>query len=322
MEWVFVAILLLLSFVCMVGNIFAIFVILKEKLFKRRIWIYLLSLSCSDIYSLAITMPLTIAAFYDESILQIRSICILQGSTMNFLMGWSLFTIGTINIWKYKCIKSPLLDSIISKMWLSVYVGIVLLTSGFVAIAPIIGFSRYIHQTGRKWCVVQTRDKYRALLFVLVTAFIILCFIVVYCNIATYLYVRKEMRTYSQKYCVNKPLENVFNHRRYRVFQTTLKVTVMFLFCWVPLFTMILVEGFGGEVPLLFAKVSYICALAQGCVNPIVYYFKHHAFKKQVKRVGRSWTQKKYKIRHSSANKTDEQETHESSLNWQVSPLY
>lgn len=90
MEWVFIAAMLLVSFIGIFGNVVSVFVVIKEKLFKRRIWFYLLSLLFSDIYSSTVTLPFTIAAFYDESILQIRSTCILQGSAMNFLMGWSL----------------------------------------------------------------------------------------------------------------------------------------------------------------------------------------------------------------------------------------
>ena len=309
MEWLFIMPLLLVFFLGMFGNSFSIFVIIKEKLFERRIWVYLLSLSFSDIYALTMTLPMAIAAFYDESILQIRSICILQGSTMNFLMGWSLFTIGSVNIWKYMCIKSPLIDTARNKSWLITYIGIVLSTSGFVAIAPIIGLSRYIHQEGRKWCVVRTEDQYRSLLFILVAAFVILCFIVVFCNVATFRYVRKEMQAYSQKYRVNQPLEHIFNRRRFKVFQTTFVVTVMFLACWAPLFTMILIEGFGGTVPLLYAKISYFCALAQGCVNPVIYCSGHDSFNKQFSRVGRTWKQRFIKISNIRRNKTDVQDT-------------
>ena len=147
------------------------------------------------------------------------------------------------------------------------------------------------------------------MLFVLVAAFLILCFIVVFCNVATFRYVRKEMQAYSQKYHVNEPMENIFNRRKYRVLQTTFMVTVMFLVCWAPLFTMILIEGFGGNVPLLYAKISYFCALAQGCVNPIVYYFGHSAFKKQFKKISGFWKWKGNKVSDTEGSKTDIQET-------------
>ena len=308
-EWVFIAAMLLISFIGIFGNVVSVFVVIKEKLFKQRIWFYLLSLLFSDIYSATVSLPLTVATFYDKSILQIRSICILQGSTMNFLMGWSLITIGTINAWKYISIKSSLIDRFRSRSWLIVFICIILSISGFLAIATILGMSRYIHQAGRKWCVVDTKDKYRSLLFVLVAAFLILCFIVVFCNVATFRYVRKEMQAYSQKYHVNEPMENIFNRRKYRVLQTTFMVTVMFLVCWAPLFTMILIEGFGGNVPLLYAKISYFCALAQGCVNPIVYYFGHSAFKKQFKKISGFWKWKGNKVSDTEGSKTDIQET-------------
>ena len=110
MDWYFIAALLLVSVIGMLGNMFAIFVVVKEKLFKKRIWPYLLSLYFSDIYSFCITLPLIAAAFYDENLLERRSIYILQDSSMNFLMGWSLITIGFVNSWKYICIK-PSIES-------------------------------------------------------------------------------------------------------------------------------------------------------------------------------------------------------------------
>ena len=287
MEWFFAAALSLVSVIGMTGNIFTIYVAVKEKLFKRIIWSYLLSLTFSDIFSFTVTCPVTITAFYDESVLQRRSICNLQGSAMNFLMGWSLITIGFVNTCKYRCIKSPLIDRVKGKSWWIVFIGVILSVSGFVAVAPIIGLSRYIHQKGRKWCVVQTKGKYRSLLFVLVAAFISLSVLVVFCNIATAQRVRKEMQTYAQRYSMNRQMEQIFNRRRYKIFQTTLIVTIMFHISWAPLFTMIVIEAFGREVPLLYAKISYFSALAQGCVNPVIYCFGHYAFKKQFKRRGR-----------------------------------
>ena len=308
MDWYFIAALLLVSVVGMLGNIFAIFVVIKEKLFKQRIWSYLLSLSFSDIYSFCITLPVTAAAFYDENLLQRRSICILQGSSMNFLIGWSLITIGFVNSWKYICIKSSLIDRARGRNWLMIFLGVTLPISGSLAIAPILGFSQYIHQRGRNWCVVQTNNKYRPLLFVSVAAFVILCIIVVFCNVATYQLVSREVRAYSQKYHVSETMSYLFNRRRYKVFQTTLIVTLMFFVCWAPLFTMILIEGFGGDLPLLYSKISYVFALAQGCVNPIIYSFGHNTFKKQFQRVRKCCKRKGNRVRNIDGSNTDDQE--------------
>ena len=314
MDWYFIAALLLVSVIGIVGNIFAIFVVVQEKLYKQRIWSYLLSLSFSDIYSFCITLPVTAAAFYDENLLQRRSICILQGSSMNFLMGWSLITIGFVNSWKYICIKSSLIDRVRGTSWLIIFIGVTLPISGSLAIAPILGFSQYIHQRGRKWCVVQTNNKYRPLLFVLVAAFVILCIIVVFCNVATYRLVSREVRTYSQKYHVSETMEHLFNRRRYKVFQTTLIVTLMFFVCWAPLFTMILIEGFGGDLPLLYSKISYVCALAQGFVNPIIYSFGHNTFKKRFQKLLTCCKRKGNRVRDTERSNTDDQETRSTNL--------
>ena len=87
---------------------------------------------------------------------------------------------------------------------------------------------------------------------------------------------------------MNRQMEQIFNHRRYNVFETALIVTIMFHTSWAPSFTMIVIEAFGREVPLLYAKISYFFALGQGCVNPIIYCFGHYAFKKQLKRRDRN----------------------------------
>ena len=105
-----------------------------------------------------------------------------------------------MNICKYRCIKSPLIDRINGKSWWIVFIGVILTVSGFVAVAPIIGLLRYIHQKGRKWCVIQAKDKYRSLLFVLVASFISLSVFVIFCNIATAQHARKEMQIYAQRY--------------------------------------------------------------------------------------------------------------------------
>ena len=90
MEWFFVPALSLVSVKGISGNMFTLYVVVVEKSLKRIIWTYLLSLTFSDIFSFTVTCPVTIAAFYDESILHKKSICNLQGSAMNFLKEWSL----------------------------------------------------------------------------------------------------------------------------------------------------------------------------------------------------------------------------------------
>ena len=186
--------------------------------------------------------------------------------------------------------------------------------TGSLAIAPILGFSEYIHQRGRKWCVVQTNNKYHPLLCVLVAAFVILCIIVVFCNVATYQFVSREVQTYSQKYHMSATMEHLFNRRRYKVFQITLTVTLVFFVCWAPLFAMILIEGFGGDLPLLYSKTSYVWVLAQGCVNPIIYSFGHNTFKKRFQKLLTCCKRKGNRVRDIEWSNTDGEETRSTNL--------
>lgn len=290
-DGIFMGLFSVISLIGIMGNLFAIYVVIKGKLLKRRLWYYLLSLSCSDIFSFTVISPLTMVGFYNESLLHKRVLCNLQGSTMNFLMGWSLITIGFVNICKYRCVKSPMTDKKKDRRRLMIYVFVTFPISIFIAVAPIIGLSRYIHLPGRSWCEVKTSDNNRALVLVLVVAFLILCAIVVITNVATARYVRKETQNYVERYGVNGPMEETFHQRKSRVYQTTLLITVVFIVCWVPLFVLIIMQNVGGKIDLLFAKISYFFAFLQGCLNPIIYCFRHYIFKNQFKKLWKYCTQ-------------------------------
>lgn len=86
-DGVFIGFMLLVAVIGILGNVFTVYVMIKKKLLKGRLWYYLLSLSCSDIFSFTVIMPLTMLWFYHDEMHHKRFLCNLQGSSMNFLMG-------------------------------------------------------------------------------------------------------------------------------------------------------------------------------------------------------------------------------------------
>lgn len=289
LDGIFIGLLSTVSAIGILGNLFALYTVINEKLLKKRLWYYLLSLSCSDIFSFVVISPLTIAGFYDDQLLNRYILCNLQGSTMNFLMGWSLITIGFVNICKYRSVKAPVTNCTKDKRSLKIYALVTFPASVFIAVAPIIGLSSYIHLPGRSWCEVSTSDSYQAVVYVLISAFFILSVIVVVSNVATARYVHKEIRNYTSKYEVNVAMAKTFTQRRSRVYHTSLVVTILFFVCWVPLFVLIIMQGFRLKIPLLFAKLSYFLAFAQGCLNPIIYFCRHGKFKKRLRNLWKQW---------------------------------
>ena len=289
LDGIFIGLLSIVSVIGILGNMFAVYTVIKGKLFKKRLWYYLLSLSCSDIFSFMFISPLTISGFYDDKLLNRHILCNLQGSTMNFLMGWSLITIGFINISKYRSIKAPVTNYTKDKKSLKIYALVTFPTSVFIAVAPIIGLSSYIHLPGRSWCEVSTSDSYHAVVYVLISAFFVLSVIVVVSNVATARHVHKKIQNYTNKYVVSRAMAKTFTQRRSRVYHTTLVVTILFFVCWVPLFVLIIMQGFGSRIPLLFAKLSYFLTFLEGCFNPMIYFFRHGAFKKRLRNLWKQW---------------------------------
>ena len=293
LDVIFIGLLSIVSVIGILGNLFALYTVISGKLLKKRLWYYLLSLSCSDIFSFVVISPLMIAGFYDDRLLNRHILCNLQGSTMNFPMGWSLITIGFVNICKYRSVKEPVTNCTKDKRGLKIYALVTFPTSVFIAVAPIIGLSSYIHLPGRSWCEVSTSDSNQAIVYILISAFFILSVIVVVSNVATVRYVHAEIRNYTDKYEVNGPMAKAFTQRRSRVYHTTLVVTILFFVCWVPLFVLIIMQGFGSKIPLLFAKLSYFLAFTQGCLNPIIYFFRHGAFKNRLRNLWKQWKLKR-----------------------------
>ena len=293
LDGIFIGLLSIVSVIGVLGNLFAVYTVINGKLLKKRLWYYLLSLSCSDIFSFVVISPLTIAGFYDSQLLNRNILCNLQGSTMNFLMGWSLITIGFVNISKYRSVKAPVTNCTKDKRSLKIYALVTFPTSVFIAVAPIIGLSSYIHLPGRSWCEVRTSDSYQAVVYIMISAFFILSVIVVVSNVATARYVHKEIRNYTDKYEVNGAMAKTFTQRKSRVYHTSLVVTILFFVCWVPLFVLIVMQGFRLKIPLLFAKLSYFLAFVQGCLNPVIYFFRHGSFKNRLRKLLKKWKQKR-----------------------------
>ena len=61
-DGVFIGFMLLVAVTVILGNVFTVYVMIKKKLLKGRLWYYLLSLSCSDIFSFTVIMPYTATA--------------------------------------------------------------------------------------------------------------------------------------------------------------------------------------------------------------------------------------------------------------------
>ena len=284
-DGIFIGFMSLVAVIGILGNVFTVYVMITKKLLKGRLWYYLLSLSCSDIFSFATIMPLTMIWFYYDQLHHKRFLCNLQGSSMNFLMGWSLITIGFVNIAKYRCIKTPVVDKKQDRRRLMIYIFAFFPTSLFISMAPTMGFSTYVYLPRRNFCELKASNKYNALVFTQLSASLVLSIIVVFTNVATAQYVRKKTDNYTKRYGANGPMEENFHQRTSRVYHTTLLITVMFFICWVPLHVIIIMQNFGEEIPLSFAKISYFFAFLQGCLNPIIYCFRHYVFKKQLKRI-------------------------------------
>ena len=181
-DGVFIGFMLLVAVIGILGNVFTVYVLIKKKLLKGRLWYYLLSLSCSDIFSFTVIMPLTMLWFYHDEMHHKRFLCNLQGSSMNFLMGWSLITIGFVNIGKYRCVKTPVTDKKKDRRRLMIYIFTCFPTSLFISMAPTMGFSTYVYLPGRSLCELKASNKYNALVFVQLSASLFLSIIVVFTN--------------------------------------------------------------------------------------------------------------------------------------------
>ena len=291
-KWFFIGTLLIISIFGILGNAFVVYVVIKKRLLTKTRWKYLLSLSFSDNFTLIAICPVVIAAFYDETILDHRLLCNFNGTSISFLIAWSLFTIASINLYKLVNIKLQFITKRNDRRCFLIYIAMTFWLSVFFSVPPIFGFMSYIHKPGRKWCApFSLAWQSRLLLLFMVAAFAVLCIIVLFSNISTATYVSRTTRT--QIVSGSVILKQTFNRRRLRVFQTTFLSSVMFVVLWTPLFAMVLLEALSKEVPLWFSKSSYLLVLLQSCFNPIIYCFGHYTFRNYFKELMTSWKRKK-----------------------------
>ena len=131
----------IIMIVSVAGGSFVSYVIISGGLMKKAIWGYLLSLAVSDTCSALFTIPIIIAACVDETYLQIKWLCKLNGFTMFFFGTWSIYAVTAISIHRYNIVNKPFI-SLTENDYLGLvrYLVISLLLSLLLALPPLFGF--------------------------------------------------------------------------------------------------------------------------------------------------------------------------------------
>ena len=285
---IFAGCLLIVLLISVTGGFFVCYVIKIRKLLKKSIWIYLFILAMSDGTTSLFVIPTILAACIDEKVLEIRWVCNLNLISIIFFGSFSIFTLAAISLRKYISISKPFKSlSNSGHRQLVIYLCISFAVCFALSVPPLLGFSRFTHIEGRKWCSLRSGSKLNdsiMLSFIgLCSYFIPLCIILI-TNIRTFLILKKYNAT---KTSILRITADEINAENRVILKTLSLVVIVFIILWTPLLVYIIIGITGMDFHPLFVYIAYMLMLLQGSINPIIYYFKHSSFKKVFKKIFR-----------------------------------
>lgn len=277
----YASILSVIFVVSVVGNSFTCYVIATRHLMKNIIWFYLFILSVCDGAMSLTAIPTILLGCYNERFLSIPWICKFNIFTMIFFGTFTVYTVAAVSVHKFRHISKPL--SSLANRGFCGFTGYFVFTLTIalgLTLPPMFGFSGYVHIPGRRWCSLWSPkqiDHSMIMLGVLVLfGYVVPFFIIVGTSIRTFFVFRKH----NTKMKPIRRLSSAELHAENRAILQTLFVVVgLFLLLWTPLTLYAFFGVIKVRLPLLFVHISYILMLSQGCVNPIIYYYKHVVFK-------------------------------------------
>ena len=278
----FAVLLLLLFTFSICGSCFVFYVIKAHHLLRRRVWFYLLILACSDGGMSLFATPIIIAATYDERILKIPWLCNLSGASTMFFGNWSILTMTTLSAYKYKTINQFFSRGHRNeKIYLFLSTGISL----FFAVSPMVGFSQYSYCPDRKWCVILSNESVTDSVFLIMISIFSYCVpicIIILTSCGIYIIVKKQREI--KLNITNASLRSILREE-YCILITVVLLIGIFLLLWSPALIYFILGMTRSHVPLWYSHFVYVCILLQGSINPVVYYYKHKSFKKELQRL-------------------------------------
>ena len=258
-----------------VSGCFVCYVIKINNMMKKRIWFYFFMVAMADTSTSLFSIPIIIAANVNESILSIRWVCKLNKALMVFFGCWSLFTLATLSLYKCAIISRPI-ESFSKTVHydIIIYLTVSLTLSLFFAISPLVGFSDYHYHKGRKFCVLRSEDATNDLIFSALCGTIVyfasLCIIIV-SSVRIYLTINKQNKE-------RRKISTCISAKNDSVTKMLLLLVAVFFTLWTPLLLYLLLGMAKVTLPPLYSHLSWLLVYMQGCVNPLIYFFRHTAF--------------------------------------------
>jgi len=274
-------VLVLVLLFTVIGGVFICYVVYKYKLAKKKFWLYLLILTASNMGCCIFEVPIMVAACIDQSVLEIRSVCILSGAILTIFSLLSIYTLAALSVYRHYTISKPLVSLVnTGKTDVVLFMVISISIAMFLCVSPTLGFSAYTYMPGRKWCIFKSPNKQIDLIYlvVIVTAGYILpvCVIIV-SSLRVVVLVTKQ-----GKIRMSITSQNNIQQEHNALLKTTALVIGAFFILFTPTLIYFVAGMSGAKVPLWFSHVVYLVLFCQGIVNASIYCFRHSVFKKEL----------------------------------------
>lgn len=294
---------MILSVVFLFSTVFGFFVcyvIISNKMLKKRVWFYFFMVAFVDATMSFFATPIIIAASINENILTIPWLCKLNKTMLVFFGCWSLHTLAALSLYKCCVISRPLeTKGRVSSNDIIMYLVISLTTSLFFAISPLFGFSNYRHYKGYKFCVLHSDNPTNDVIYS------VLCGTFVY-FLSLGIIVITSVKTYTMIKQQNIKRRKLSSHAANNdcVPKTVFMILISFLLLYTPLLLYLLLGMSHVKIPYWSAHIVYLLMFSQGCVNPMIYFVRHPTFLKTLRKRCRKKTQAKIQICDENSNRS------------------
>ena len=279
----FGALMVVLFITSLSGGLFVCYVMHKNKMAKKKAWLYLLILTVSDTGGCLFEIPIMFAASVEERILAIRPLCILSGSVLTFCSLLSIYSLAAISFHRYRTISRPF-ESLgnTGKRDVIVFLIISLIIATILSVSPAAGFSRYTYWPGRKWCVFQSRKPKLDIIYagmIVLLGYVIPIGTIIASSVRIVFIVKEQRGIRVESRRVSQDVI-VAEHRA--MIKTISLLIGAFFILWTPTLIYFVAGLARVSIPLWYSHIVYFLMLLQGTVNTTIYCFRHEVFKKEL----------------------------------------
>ena len=275
-------IMCLIVILTLFGNSLILAGVRKIEEMRSVTGIFLANLAISDLGVGLVCLPIAIAATVDETILEKRFVCNMDGFSLVLFFIGSIQTLCAISVHKYIAIVYAMKITVTRKR-AYLMVAAVWVISLLLATGPLFGWSKYVYKLGRHQCATPApEDKTILSHMTMLLGFgyfmplltMVFCYSKIYCTTKAHL---KRLKTNAIADSISMTESDLIN--------TLVLVLLCFVICWLPFVVYICYGMTNKPIPYYLPTIAFLFGYGNSALNPVIYALRHRSFRKGFKTI-------------------------------------